>query len=386
MSCTATQAKSASRGVPVGPRMMNRIVTVAGLSNATQRPISNEEYKFSCSTTVCRLSLALHHAHSSDKKSHSFQKLTMLKKASVLTLAGASAALATATSSAAGASVTIVGGTYSGQAITGYHVGAAQSYQVALAAGGSGASASEIYFNDTSNIYMDNSIYSGQALPCYVIEESSIAGGTGGPLECGANSDSSYPTTGAIQDDGTLIITGVQSWWVCDVNATQPYGVINGTVVGGFSTSEPSGSGIANCETITGLKLAGYTSSTSSASSSTSTASSASSSASSASATSTASVSSVSSATASTSVGSWNDWGSSSSSASSVSTTSSASSVSSVTSTATGWGSTSTSMSATSSKTSTTSAWVASYTGGAVANGVSGLGLMIAAGGVALMI
>ncbi|KAJ9636501.1 hypothetical protein H2204_005334 [Knufia peltigerae] len=180
----------------------------------------------------------------------------------ILLLTGASLALAQSTTTAAlpaGSPITIVGGSYNGQQIAGKHVGAAQNYQVALSqrTGSSVVSGGDqFYFNSTSNLFMDTTVVSGQGLPCYVIKQSEISGNAG-PLECGAATDASYPMAGSLGNDGTVQITGVQSWWVCSVNATQPYGVIPATVVGGFSSAVPSGPGITNCEAITGLKLGG---------------------------------------------------------------------------------------------------------------------------------
>ncbi|RVX70424.1 hypothetical protein B0A52_05923 [Exophiala mesophila] len=154
--------------------------------------------------------------------------------------------------------VTIVGGEYDGQTLAGLHVGAAQSYQVAISEHtGSliSAGGDQWYFNETSNLFMDESIVQGTPLPCYIINTPQLSNNSG-PLECGAATNDGYLMEGNLGDDGTVFITGVQSWWICGVNATQPYGIIDGTVVGGFTTSEPSGPGVANCSSFDSLQLA----------------------------------------------------------------------------------------------------------------------------------
>ncbi|KIV92108.1 hypothetical protein PV10_06574 [Exophiala mesophila] len=160
--------------------------------------------------------------------------------------------------SIASSTVTIVGGEYDGQTLAGLHVGAAQSYQVAISEhAGSliSAGGDQWYFNETSNLFMDESIVEGTPLPCYIINTPQLSNNSG-PLECGAATNDGYLMEGNLGDDGTVFITGVQSWWICGVNATQPYGIIDGTVVGGFTTSEPSGPGVANCSSFDSLKLA----------------------------------------------------------------------------------------------------------------------------------
>ncbi|KAL6241924.1 hypothetical protein RBB50_011169 [Rhinocladiella similis] len=183
----------------------------------------------------------------------------MLTKILLLTCASLALAQSSTAALPAASPITIIGGTYNGQQIAGMHVGAAQNYQVALSQrNGSSLSSGpdQFYFNATSNLFMDESIVAGQALPCYIIKQSQISDNAG-PLECGAATDASYPMTGTLGKDGTVQITGVQSWWVCSVNATQPYGVIPATVVGGFSAAAPNGPGITNCQAITGLNLPG---------------------------------------------------------------------------------------------------------------------------------
>lgn len=176
--------------------------------------------------------------------------------------------------SVATSTVTIVGGIYDGQALAGLHVGAAQSYQVAISEHAGtliSAGGDQWYFNETSNLFMDDSIVQGTPLPCYIINTPALSNNSG-PLECGAATDDGYLMSGSLGDDGTVFITGIQSWWICGVNATQPYGIIAGTVVGGFTTSEPSGPGIANCSSFSALNLAindGPTTSSTSSSSTT---------------------------------------------------------------------------------------------------------------------
>lgn len=160
--------------------------------------------------------------------------------------------------SVATSTITIVGGIYDGQALAGLHVGAAQSYQVAISEHAGtliSAGGDQWYFNETSNLFMDDSIVQGTPLPCYIINTPALSNNSG-PLECGAATDEGYLMSGSLGEDGTVFITGIQSWWICGVNATQPYGIIDGTVVGGFTTSEPSGPGIANCSSFSALNLA----------------------------------------------------------------------------------------------------------------------------------
>merc|ERR1712000_215654 len=121
--------------------------------------------------------------HTQDTRQYNKMTLKNLPIVAALSLASIS------TTVLAQAPITIQGGTYDGQAIAGQHVGAAQSYQVALSQRtGSSLSASGdgFTYNLTSKMYMDWSIVSGQSLPCYIIDEDSIGNGTGGPLECGA--------------------------------------------------------------------------------------------------------------------------------------------------------------------------------------------------------
>jgi len=177
-----------------------------------------------------------------------------------LALAGIALAQSSTTTALPAASpITIVGGPYDGQEIAGKHVGAAQSYQVALDAR-TGASVNpggdQFFFNETSNQFMDETIVAGYEFPCYIISASVISNNSG-PLECGAAGSDSQRQTGALGDDGTLYIVGVQSWWMCSVNATSPYGVIPATVVAGFTTDEPVGPGISNCTEFQALRLGG---------------------------------------------------------------------------------------------------------------------------------
>ena len=180
----------------------------------------------------------------------------------VLALAVAGAAMAQSTTSTAEPAATpmvIVGGQYDGQKIAGQHVGAAQSYQVILSGrtGNTlGEAGDQYYFNETSNQLMDESLVADIPLPCYIISDAEMISANAGPLECGVLGDNESRNTINLGDDGSVFFVGVQSWWVCGVNATQPYGVIPGTVVGGFTTSEPTGPGIHNCSAIEGLKLA----------------------------------------------------------------------------------------------------------------------------------
>jgi hypothetical protein len=198
----------------------------------------------------------------------------------VLVLAVAGAVVAQSTTSTAEPAATpmiVVGGQYANQKIAGQHVGAAQSYQVILSdrSGNTlGAAGDQYFFNETSNQLMDESLVADIPLPCYIVNDTTISNNSG-PLECGALGDSYSRNTINLGDDGSVYFVGVQSLWVCGVNATQPYGVIAGTVVGGFTTSEPTGPGIHNCSAISGIKLAsgGPTPSSSSSSSSTKTSS-----------------------------------------------------------------------------------------------------------------
>ncbi|KAJ9603648.1 hypothetical protein H2200_011834 [Cladophialophora chaetospira] len=165
----------------------------------------------------------------------------------------------TATAEPAATPMTIIGGQFAGQRIAGQHVGAAQSYQVILSerTGNTlGESGDQYYFNETSNQLMDESLVADIPLPCYIIEDTEMISNNAGPLECGVLVDNESRNTINLGDDGSVFFVGVQSWWVCGVNATQPYGIIPGTVVGGFTISEPSGPGIHNCSAIEGLKLA----------------------------------------------------------------------------------------------------------------------------------
>ncbi|KIW18027.1 hypothetical protein PV08_02314 [Exophiala spinifera] len=176
----------------------------------------------------------------------------------VLLLASASLALAQSSTAAlpAASPITIVGGAYNGQQIVGYHVGAAQDFQVALSSVPQASSGDTFYYNSTSSLFMDTSVFEGEGLPCYIIKASEYSTNSG-PLECGAATDASYPSAGTLGSDGSVNINGIQSWWVCSVNTTNPYGVIANTVVGGFSAAVPNGPGMLNCSAITGLKLAG---------------------------------------------------------------------------------------------------------------------------------
>ncbi|KAK5456985.1 hypothetical protein LTS15_004765 [Exophiala xenobiotica] len=289
------------------------------------------------------------------------------------------------------APITIQGGTYDGQALAGQHVGAAQSYQVALSQRtGSSLSASGdgFTYNLTSKMYMDWSIVSGSSLPCYIINEASIGNGTGGPLECGAATESGYPITASLDPQGNVNFDGVSSWWVCSVNATSPYGMIKGTVVGGFTSAMPVGAGIADCEAINGLKIGGGGSSSSTTTTTTSTTTTKSSTASSTPVTTGTSTKSTATVTVTTTTG--RAW-----------TTSVVSSASASSWTGHGWGSSSASSISTSTVlvpattvptttpsvvASSSSSAVATYTGGAsVLKGASGLGMLVAAG-AAMMI
>jgi len=109
--------------------------------------------------------------------------------------------------------------------------------------------------NETSNQLMDESLVADIPLPCYIINATEISDNAG-PLECGALVDDFPCNTINLGNDGSVFFVGVQSWWVCDVNATQPYGIVPGTVVGGFTTSEPSGPGIRDYSAVDALKLA----------------------------------------------------------------------------------------------------------------------------------
>lgn len=154
-------------------------------------------------------------------------------------------------------SMVISGGQHDGQLIAGQHVGAAHSYQVILSerTGNSlGAGGDQYLVNETGNQLMDESLVADIPLPCYVINATEISDNAG-PLECGVLVDEEPHNTINLGDDWSVFFFGVQSWWVCDVNATQPYGIIPGTVVGGFTTSEPSGPGIRNCSAVEALKL-----------------------------------------------------------------------------------------------------------------------------------
>ncbi|KIW61595.1 hypothetical protein PV05_01697 [Exophiala xenobiotica] len=283
------------------------------------------------------------------------------------------------------APITIQGGTYDGQAIAGQHVGAAQSYQVALSQRtGSSLSASGdgFTYNLTSKMYMDWSIVSGQSLPCYIIDEDSIGNGTGGPLECGAATNANYPITATLDPQGNVNFDAVESWWVCSVNATSPYGMTKGTVVGGFTSAMPVGAGIADCEAIDGLKIGGGGSSSTTTTTTTKPASST------PVTTTTTGTSTKSTKTVTTTTsGAWTT---------SVSTPASTAASSSWTQP---WGSSSASISTstvvvpattvsttTPSVASSTVPAVVTYTGGASAlKGVSGLGMIVAAG-AAMMI
>lgn len=197
---------------------------------------------------------------------------------SILTVAFALAGIALAQSSTttalpAASPITIVGGQYNGQEIAGKHVGAAQNYQVALDAR-TGSSVNpggdQFFFNETSNMFMDESVVAGYTFPCY-INSAAVWSNNSGPLECGAAGSDSQRQTGSLGDDGTVYFVGVQSWWMCSFNATDPYGAIPATVVAGFTTDEPVGPGVSNCTAIQALKLGSGSSPTSSSTTITST-------------------------------------------------------------------------------------------------------------------
>merc|ERR1711939_1283941 len=229
--------------------------------NRKTRPASNtlarfhlqEKLSFIPLHSLARQSFVLS-PHTQDTRQYNKMTLKNLPIVAALSLASIS------TTVLAQAPITIQGGTYDGQAIAGQHVGAAQSYQVALSQRtGSSLSASGdgFTYNLTSKMYMDWSIVSGQSLPCYIIDEDSIGNGTGGPLECGAATNANYPITATLDPQGNVNFDAVESWWVCSVNATSPYGMTKGTVVGGFTSAMPVGAGIADCEAIDGLKIGG---------------------------------------------------------------------------------------------------------------------------------
>ena len=180
----------------------------------------------------------------------------------VLALALVGTAIAqssTASAEPTATTMTVVGGKFAGQRIAGQHVGAAQSYQVILSerTGNTlGEAGDQLFFNETSNQLMDESLVADIPLPCYIINDAEMISDNAGPLECGVLADNESRNTINLGDDGSVFFIGVQSWWVCGVNATQPYGVIPGTLVGGFTTSKPTGPGIHNCHAVEGLKLA----------------------------------------------------------------------------------------------------------------------------------
>merc|ERR1712169_168758 len=330
-------------------------------SNTLARFHLQEKLSFIPLHSLARQSFVLS-PHTQDTRQYNKMTLKNLPIVAALSLASIS------TTVLAQAPITIQGGTYDSQALAGQHVGAAQSYQVALSQRtGSSLSASGdgFTYNLTSKMYMDWSIVSGQSLPCYIIDEDSIGNGTGGPLECGAAPNANYPITATLDPQGNVNFDAVESWWVCSVNATSPYGMTKGTVVGGFTSAMPVGAGIADCEAIDGLKIGGG------GSSSTTTGTSTKSTKTVTTTTSGAWTTSVSTPASTAASSSWTQpWGSSSASISTSTVVVPATTVSTTTP----------------SVASSTVPAVVTYTGGASAlKGVSGLGMIVAAG-AAMMI
>lgn len=157
---------------------------------------------------------------------------------------------ATIASAQTGFNVEVVnsGGSFNGQNITGYHIGAATSYEVVTIGKGD-----SFVFNDTAHQLQDMSIADGYNLPCGVVNETQISANAG-PLQCGADPGS---INHAYSGTHVLGIQGITGSYVCTVDSFT-YGYVQLVVVGSFGPGMPSGPGIQGaCSEIDALQFGG---------------------------------------------------------------------------------------------------------------------------------